>query len=217
MNQSSKIKNFLIILAVGMFFLGVGLWLSGTFLQDGQSNDSGAGNNAPDEPNDSAEQPADDDPIANGMMNQPITNFEQCQKAGYPVMESYPRQCRADGETFVEELPDSAQKDDLIRLTNPLPNQSISSPLTVEGEARGTWFFEGDFPVVLTNWDGLIIATGIAQAQGEWMTGDFVPFKATLEFEKPSYKDNGSLILQRNNPSDLPEQDDALEIPILFE
>lgn len=34
-----------------------------------------------------------------------INNFEECVKAGNPVMESYPRQCSADGEIFVEELP----------------------------------------------------------------------------------------------------------------
>jgi hypothetical protein len=33
-----------------------------------------------------------------------ITSFEECIQAGYPVMESYPRQCRAEGETFVEEI-----------------------------------------------------------------------------------------------------------------
>lgn len=32
----------------------------------------------------------------------PITTFAECVAAGYPVMESYPRQCRADGQTFVE-------------------------------------------------------------------------------------------------------------------
>lgn len=31
-----------------------------------------------------------------------ITNFEECAAAGNPVMESYPRQCRAGGRTFVE-------------------------------------------------------------------------------------------------------------------
>lgn len=32
-----------------------------------------------------------------------ITNFEECAAAGNPVMESYPRQCRAqDGTTFTE-------------------------------------------------------------------------------------------------------------------
>lgn len=34
---------------------------------------------------------------------QPITNFDECARAGYPIMESYPRQCRAEGKTFVEE------------------------------------------------------------------------------------------------------------------
>lgn len=33
-----------------------------------------------------------------------ITNFTQCATAGYPIMESYPRQCRTpEGVTFVEE------------------------------------------------------------------------------------------------------------------
>lgn len=33
-----------------------------------------------------------------------ITNFEECAAAGNPIMESYPRQCRADGQTFVEQI-----------------------------------------------------------------------------------------------------------------
>lgn len=36
---------------------------------------------------------------------QTITNFEECVSAGNAVMESYPRQCSANGETYVEELP----------------------------------------------------------------------------------------------------------------
>jgi eight-cysteine-cluster-containing protein len=36
-----------------------------------------------------------------------ITSFEECVAAGNPVMESYPRQCRAeDGQLFVENLED---------------------------------------------------------------------------------------------------------------
>jgi hypothetical protein len=33
-----------------------------------------------------------------------VTNFEECIKAGNPVMESYPRQCSANGKTFTEEI-----------------------------------------------------------------------------------------------------------------
>lgn len=108
---------------------------------------------------------------------------------------------------------------DIIRLESPRPEQQISSPLTITGEARGNWFFEASFPVFLTDWDGLIIAQGIATAKGDWMTADFVPFEATLNFtvDKDVYSRRGTLILQKDNPSGLPEHDDALEITINFE
>ncbi len=117
-------------------------------------------------------------------------------------------------------------KADLIRIDSPRPNQIIQSPLTITGEARGSWFFEASFPVVLTNWDGLIIAQGIATAKSDpshedgagWMTADFVPFEAKLTFtvDKNSYSNKGTLIFRKDNPSGLPEHDDALEIPVVF-
>ncbi|MDO8590715.1 MAG: Gmad2 immunoglobulin-like domain-containing protein, partial [bacterium] len=84
--------------------------------------------------------------------------------------------------------------------------------------ARGNWFFEASFPVMLTDWDGRIIAQGIATAKSEWMTTEFVPFEATLNFtvDKNAYSNRGALILQKDNPSGLPEYDDALEIPVMF-
>jgi hypothetical protein len=107
-------------------------------------------------------------------------------------------------------------KADLITVSEPAPNASINSPLTISGMARGQWFFEGDFPIILTDWDGRIIAEHYATATGDWMTTEFVPFTATLEFEVPVYGDRGTLIFQKDNPSDLPENDDALEIPVQF-
>ena len=147
-----------------------------------------------------------------------VNNFEECTKDGNPVMESYPRQCRTkDGVNFVENIGNTLEKSNLIRLESPKPNDLIKSPLIVKGEARGYWFFEASFPVMLTNWDGLIIAEGIAQAKREWMTEDFVPFEVTLDFIKPDYGKRGTLILKKDNPSGLPEHDNALEIPINFE
>ncbi len=114
------------------------------------------------------------------------------------------------------------EKADLITVRSPKPNDHISSPLTITGEARGTWYFEGSFPVILTNWDGLIIAEGYATAQGEWMTEDFVPFVSTITFTNPyqagdpEFMQRGSLILKKDNPSGLPQHDDALEFPIKF-
>ena len=115
-----------------------------------------------------------------------VTNFEECASAGNAIMESYPRQCRSvAGQLFVENVGNVLEKMDLIRLTTPLPNESVANPLEVSGEARGYWFFEASFPVVLTNWDGLIIAEGIATADVDWMTEEFVPFTATLTFTSP--------------------------------
>jgi hypothetical protein len=113
-------------------------------------------------------------------------------------------------------------KADLIKLASPVPNGVVKSPLTLTGEARGYWFFEASFPVTLTNWDGLIIAEGVATAAGDWMTEEFVPFTAQLEFVSPypagaeDFMKRGSLILKKDNPSGMPENDDALEIPIRF-
>lgn len=103
-----------------------------------------------------------------------------------------------------------------VIVTYPRAQEQISSPLIVKGMARGNWYFEASFPVVLTNWNGLIIGQGIAQAEGDWMTTNYVPFTATIDFEKPSYGKNGFLILKKDNPSGLPEYDGAIEIPINF-
>jgi hypothetical protein len=104
----------------------------------------------------------------------------------------------------------------LVYLTEPQANALVTSPLTIHGEARGMWYFEASFPVVLTDWDGKIIAEGHADAQSDWMTEDFVPFTAILTFTKPAYGERGTLVLKKDNPSGLPEHYAALEIPVRF-
>ncbi|MBI4114459.1 MAG: hypothetical protein HY445_01300 [Candidatus Niyogibacteria bacterium] len=112
---------------------------------------------------------------------------------------------------------------DFIHITSPKENQAIISPFIVRGEARGTWYFEASFPLVLVDWDGRIIAQSHAEAQGEWMTEEYVPFEGKIEFEKPyqegasDFMKRGAIIFQKDNPSGLPQYDAAVEIPILFE
>ncbi len=106
---------------------------------------------------------------------------------------------------------------DFVRLENPLPHDRdyITSPLVVRGSARGNWFFEASFPIHLLDGNGKEIAVAVAQAQGEWMTTEYVPFEAILIFESPATED-GTLILEKDNPSELPEHDDDFRIPIRF-
>ena len=111
---------------------------------------------------------------------------------------------------------DPVNHNDLITLTNPLPEDVVSSPLTITGEARGQWFFEGSFPITLTNWDGLIIAEGFATSPESWMTTEYIPFSATLDFPEQESGSRGFLILRKDNPSGLPENDDALEVMLFY-
>lgn len=111
-----------------------------------------------------------------------------------------------------------ASKEDLIVLESPKPNEIVHSPMVLSGKARGTWYFEASFPIVVVDWDGKIIGEGYATADGDWMTEDFVPFTAMISYELPADTpyDRGAIILKKDNPSGLPEFDDALEIPIFF-
>ncbi len=107
----------------------------------------------------------------------------------------------------------------LIRVTTPTPQSTVSSPITIEGTARGTWFFEGSFPVSIVNWDGLIVGEGTATAEGEWMTEDFVPFTASITYtiDPQTPYNRGAVILKKDNPSGLPVHDDAIEVPVFFQ
>ncbi len=108
-----------------------------------------------------------------------------------------------------------AEKPGLIKVFSPKPDEVISNPLIIEGEARGYWFFEASFSVRIYDDAGQELGVAVAQAQDEWMTTEFVPFKATLEFMAPA-TETGVLVLEKDNPSGLPENADELRVPIKF-
>lgn len=115
-----------------------------------------------------------------------------------------------------QKLPDtSAQIKDLIVLDSPRASDIVNSPLVIYGKARGNWYFEASFPVTILDEDGKSVAQGYATADGEWMTTDFVPFRASITFTKPMSK-KGTLILRKDNPSGDPAMDKDLRVPILF-
>ncbi len=108
----------------------------------------------------------------------------------------------------------NATKNDIV-VSSPVLQSVVSSPMRISGEARGTWYFEASFPIVLLDSNGNQIAIGHAEAQGEWMTENFVPFVATLPFSSPTTRD-GVLVLKNDNPSGDPIRDKEVRIPVLF-
>lgn len=109
------------------------------------------------------------------------------------------------GETFPEPK--------LVRVNNLQSNQEIQSPFIINGEAVGYWFFEATFPVKLLDENGNIIKQTYAQAQGDWMTESFVPFESILSFSV-SKDQQGTLVLEKDNPSGLPQNAAEIRIPV---
>lgn len=111
-------------------------------------------------------------------------------------------------EAFVE---------DKITVNTPKINDEISSPVTVRGEARGTWFSEGSFVVKLLDANQKELTHENATSTKEWMTEEFIPFQAVLTFDMSNVDtDTGTIILEKDNPSGLPENAGKLEIPVKF-
>lgn len=108
----------------------------------------------------------------------------------------------------------SAQPD--VQLAVPQPMATITSPLTLSGSARGSWYFEASFPVELRDAQNTMIAQGHAQAQGNWMTTNFVPFTASLAYPPQPAGSNGVIVLRKDNPSGEPQNDASVTVPVLF-
>jgi len=111
------------------------------------------------------------------------------------------------GESFVSEN---------VIVTEPLPSDTVSKLFTVRGDARGSWFFEASFPLQVRDRDNELIGQGIAMTSDNWMTTEFVPFEGKVQIEG-EYTGPATLVLMKDNPSGLPENEDAVEFPIVVQ
>jgi hypothetical protein len=107
------------------------------------------------------------------------------------------------------------EKDPIV-VDTPRPGTRIYSPLRVTGRARGTWFFEGDFPIVLLDSNHTVISQGYCTAKGNWMTEQFVQYEGILYFDPQNKNERGILELKKDNPTGNAVLDDDLKIPIIF-
>jgi len=150
-----------------------------------------------------------------------ITSFETCVEAGLPVSGQNPRQCKtSDGRTFAEEIiPEITYKNssaDLVVVSLPYPGAVSGKVFSVTGKARGSWYFEGSFPIQVLDKNGKVLASVPAKANGEWMTSEFVPFTAEISIPE-SYTGEATLVLIKDNPSDMRQYDASVSFPITIE
>lgn len=106
-----------------------------------------------------------------------------------------------------------------IVVTSPAEGAIVASPLQITGEAVGTWFWEGSFPVEVTDEAGVVLGAGFVTNEPgtDWMTEELVPFVGEVVFERPAEVTTGKLILRKANASGLPEHDAEILVPVLLE
>ncbi|MFA5132013.1 MAG: Gmad2 immunoglobulin-like domain-containing protein [Candidatus Paceibacterota bacterium] len=154
-----------------------------------------------------------------------ITTFDECVAAGYPILETYPEQCQTPDKRLLvnkKQIPSQTiststvtGKENLIYLDNLSSGQTVTSPVTISGSARGNWYFEASFGVEVVDGNGTRLTMQPAQAKSDWMTENFVPFSVTLTFPQPLTA-TGAIVFHKDNPSGIPLNDDELRIPVLF-
>lgn len=101
-------------------------------------------------------------------------------------------------------------------ITAPTGHEPVTSPLHIAGLATGSWYFEATFPVTITDAEHRSLGQHYVTATEDWMSESLVPFTTELEFAKPKTK-TGYLVFKNANPSGLPENERAFEMPLTFE
>jgi len=131
-----------------------------------------------------------------------------------PVSEVVPVTTTTDNSSLTPE-PAPVAGNDRVVIDMPRTGTHITSPLTLSGKAAG-WYFEGSFPVDLTDDKGKIIAQSYVTAQGDWMTAEFVPFLGTINFTVPTGVTHGYLVFKKDNPSGEARFDESFSLPVIF-
>ena len=139
--------------------------------------------------------------------NVSVSNFEECVKAGYPVMESYPRQCRAGDQSFTEIIKPEAN----IRVSEPAVNQDVGPTFTLKGEAR---VFENQLNYKVYEDGGSVLKEGMLQANSPDV-GQFGPFETQISIGNPK-TNRGRLEVFDYSAKDGSEIDKVI-IPLYFD
>jgi len=112
------------------------------------------------------------------------------------------------------QTPSPQSQPDVI-VDTPQPLSMVTSPLTVKGRAMNTWFFEANLPVTLKDTNGNVLAQKGFHATTDWMTPGYVEFNDTLTFATPATQ-YGTLIISKDNPSGLPQNDASFAVSVKF-
>ncbi len=108
-----------------------------------------------------------------------------------------------------------ANKDDLVSFSI-LPGSRVQGEVAYHGSLKGAYFFEANLRINVLDMNKNSLKQSNATATSDWMTEDPVEFEGIMDFgglpKGPAYFE-----IHNDNPSDLPENDKSILIPIVIQ
>lgn len=103
-----------------------------------------------------------------------------------------------------------------VTVTTPTANATLSHSFEVAGTAPNQWFNEAVFPIQVRDPNDNLIGASQGQAQGDWTQPGLVTFTSHMTVDS-TYEGPANLILLKDNPSGLPQNDDSVTVPIVIQ
>jgi hypothetical protein len=145
-----------------------------------------------------------------------IKTFEDCQAAGFLVVDTKPRECHTKSDQIFVEVYNGALLEKVIVVTEPKANQAVSSPFKLDGKAVGGWYFDEKLNARLEDDNGNVIMTKEVKALSSTKTSAFVPFVAAITFKDENVTTaSGKLIIEKRNTT-FKGEGTPLVIPVKF-
>ncbi len=152
--------------------------------------------------------------VVEGLLGRSIDTQVETDKGKY-LISAYPAE--SDLIDIYDQILKYIQLDTEIRVSvnQPELGATISSPVTVTGQAPGGWFFEAVLPISVETVDGEVLAEEIFVTDQNWMTEEAVDFSLEIEFDSTD-ANLGFIKIIKNDVSEIPRNQHFFYWPIGF-
>lgn len=140
-----------------------------------------------------------------------VSSFDECVAAKYPVsMTAYPEECTTPaGQKFTADIGNANTLTSEIKMIRPTANQMVKSPLSIDGQAVGTWFSEGVLSVRVEDKNGQVLGQTNIKVDNVAGNEFFTSFSGSLSFSSGS-SEKGNLVVSKGS------SDTTLHFPVKF-
>ena len=118
-------------------------------------------------------------------------------------------------EQVVEYNEENQELESTIEIFSPRPNETISFPLRIEGEATSDWYEDGRFAVRVLSEVGTVITNAVAESTEPVKEDGYTPFSLTIEKFDTTDWDFGTLMFLKSDPFQYSSKDQVV-FPVNF-